>query len=65
MWPSARASRQPISLERLNYSVLPWLVGPRLAPAICRAHASCWNRQPKGYPHRIPSAGDTAIAYPM
>ena len=27
------------------------------------AHACCWNRQPKGCPLRIPSAGDTAIAY--
>ena len=56
-------SDQELTRVFLNYSVVPSLVGPRLVPAICTAHDCCWNRQPKGCPRRIPSAGDTAITF--
>ena len=48
----------------LNCSVPPWPVGPHSVPVICTAHAHCWNRPSTDCAHHIPTAGDTATAYP-
>ena len=53
--------RQPTSRGRLNYSALPWQVGPPLVPLTSIPHACCWNRQQSVcLPRATPSAGAIA-----